>query len=402
MKVPLRHTQTGAIRDLPDDCMSNLVGFLQPGEFYSLRGAGVCVPEQLYWGERAVPNLVEMAINHDCVSAFRYSVIECDMRLSHSNVVRILVKNRLRRYQKYVYRYSMLLYNNLSLLNSCILCKNNRVLLDELVDDRSWQPTPQDCRYLLDPTSMDIQWQQLGTPYDRYASFVRLCGTGMYDIDACALLCVEYNMDDELEYLLRRNMGINPDTVDLMYEHRRWRMVAQVFRYTPKLLIDYLFGNYRNPTDPYMIQETRVILQYMRKHERCTFVTVLEKYHNWLWRFLLHRSNTLGTIDAIIRLELFEFRPNVYMEAAMASPHRDYLQYLVTRGATINMDEVYLAARYNHRYSAILYNHLVTCNRNEILIVMTFITMVMVALLLKNKNTKGIEHCTPRAVMYIL
>lgn len=393
----------GALQQLPDDCTAIIFSFLQPGEFYSVKRAGMNVHDRLYWDNRPGTNLVQLAINHDCASLFRYSVIECDMRVSHPDVIRMLAKNRLRRYQKYIYRYSIMLYNNVALINSCILCKNNRALLDELVHDRSWQPTRNDCRYLLNPQSVQVQWEKLGTRYDTYASFVRLWSTGMYDTGMCVQLCIECNMIEEFQYMLRRNVGVSYEALDNMYDHQRWRMVALVFRYLPKLVVDYLFGDYRNPTDPYMIQETHAIIQYMRPRERTAFVTVLEKYHDWMWRFLLHRSNTLGTIDAIVRLELFSFNPNQYLELAMSSRHNVYLEYLMTRGATITMQDVYQAAKYNHRYSAMLYNHLVTCNRNEILIVITFITIVMVALLLKieryNRTVRQIRM--PKAIYIV-
>lgn len=381
-----------------DDLLSQIVDYLQPGDFYKFKVA-LDVDDGLYWYNDRHLNvdLVELAIDNDCNNLFRFATIEKNCRITQIAILSLLCQNHLQKFQPYIYQYSILVYQNAPLINDCILYKNNYQLLNVLIDDKSWHPTPEDCRMLLDPENSDTDWgTKIGTRYNRYSSFVRLHNTGFYNSTYCMNVCIECNMFDEFEYLVRKGNTVSSDQLDRIYESQRWCMFATVFRYTPRLIIDYLFGDYHNSTDPQLISHMRNVLHYMRVHDRKIFTTVLEKYHIWLWNFLSHRRNTLSTIDAIVRLQLFEFKPKQYIHQALCSIHPEYLTYLITRGATFELQDVFDAARYNYRYATTVYNSLVVRSRDEILAVLILLMILILAWIIKIEKTyNSIQTCSP-------
>lgn len=147
---------------------------------------------------------------------------------------------------------------------------------------------------------------------------------------------VSHGCNNIFKYIISRNTKcVTQDTCDSVYLHERWIMMACIFVKSPKQFIEYVFGSYKNAADPEVILNLRFVLLYLYPSERILLSNILIKYHEWLWNKMLHKENTLDSIVAIHKLEVFKFNPNKYVKLALESKYSIYIEYLVLQNLVI-------------------------------------------------------------------
>lgn len=138
---------------------------------------------------------------------------------------------------------------------------------------------------------------------------------------------------------------ITLDVIDQIYLYARWDHLALCFQFAPRSFIQWIFGDYSTPADPEIIQNLRFIFQHLDPKNRKSLIIILNKYHEWLWKYKTTNDKTLATIVAIHSLEfckvkIVPFLPDDYTTPAL-SAHPDYLEYLILCGLQVEPDLLY-------------------------------------------------------------
>lgn len=207
--------------------------------------------------------------------------------------------------------------------------------------------------------------------------------------DVLNMAFVEHGANAMFSYSVARNpSSVTLDTMDLAYLHSKWLMMSQIFIQNPRIFIDWVFGNYRQATDPEVVNNLRYVLLYLHPRSRAALATILTKYHEWLWSYKLDRSETLKTVVAIHRLEVLKFEPERYLTRALNSPCSDFLEYLLVRGMTV---EPYMF-KITHDFDKLkmLYSAQVVQKYHKILVILFILIVAIMINLISNSTNRAV------------
>ncbi len=138
----------------------------------------------------------------------------------------------------------------------------------------------------------------------------------------------------------RHPSAISEDTIDIVYIRNKFAMLSVLFVKTPRIFINWTFGNYKQAADPEVIRNAvSGVATYLDRRHCTVLLDILQKYSQWLWQYqtgVAATRDTIAAIDDIVQHHTGMSASDKYSKStvkyALASPHAEFLEYLVYRG----------------------------------------------------------------------
>ena len=183
------------------------------------------------------------------------------------------------------------------------------------------------------------------------------------------------------------------DVFDTVFLYKKWNILSSLFIHTPRQFVSWCFGNYKYAADPDVIRSMRYVLLLLYYRDRAALISIIRKYHDWLWQYKLDHPSTLGTIVEIHKLQIVEdFDPHRYFCYSAKSPVPEFTEYLLIKGLVVESNMFRMTRDIDQL--RLLYNAQVAQKYHNILLMIAVLVFAAIIDIIAHNSVK-IEYGRP-------
>lgn len=380
---------------LPIDAHDVISKFLRPDDFYRLRATEKAISKwnpDLIWSNVKTKDAIRTAIVNRAQGAARWLMLNrADFVLDIDIATEIYIRN-LEDLEVMIYRFMRHLVPELQYIaNSAILSMGHANVLRRLISDGAWARSDTDTFNIVVPHEL-IEWDT-SQKTDWSTKEKMLDMLPYVHVETILQTSISGGGIDMFRWCMKRK---KPDEtlLDHIYINKMWDFMSIVFTVWPRVMTEYIFGDYDCAMDPQMVADLAQMADHLTSDAQQSLLKITEMYYIYLWRHLSHKRSTLQSIMMFDQTRLSgEWSPDDFLENAVASPWIEYMKYLIVQGLEITHKDYKAAAQVNPSVALVMWDAIVTQESHRIIMVMIFLAVCIIAFIISKIENRADNKC---------